>query len=186
MMERQVRQLSRLVEDLLDASRIAQDKIALCRALTCFGDALACAIEASRPLMEQRRHALSVRLPRDPLLLDADPVRLTQILANLLNNAAKYTEPGGHVEVSAAREGDEIVCQIRDDGIGIPAEMLGRVFDMFVQADPHSARSRGGLGIGLALVKRLVELHGGQVEAASEGPGRGTQITLRLPAALGA
>ncbi|MFT3767566.1 MAG: ATP-binding protein [Minicystis sp.] len=184
--ERQVRQLSRLVDDLLDVSRITRGKIVLKRERTTVGAALACAIEASRPQIDARRHALAVSLPDEPLPVDADPVRLAQVFANLLNNAAKYTDPGGHIAVRAAREGLDVVVSVRDDGIGIPAEMLERVCDLFVQTDAARGQAQGGLGIGLTLVKRLVELHGGRVEVRSEGAGRGTEVIVRLPAALSA
>jgi signal transduction histidine kinase len=179
--DRQIRQLARLVDDLLDVSRITRGKIALRTQRTTVAAALGCAIEASRPLIDERGHALAVELPEgDPLAIDADPARIAQVFSNLLNNAAKYTEPGGHIAVRAAREGDEIVVSIRDDGVGIPKEMVERVFDLFVQTDPAHGKALGGLGIGLTLVKRLVELHGGRVEARSEGIGRGTEVIVRL------
>jgi signal transduction histidine kinase/CheY-like chemotaxis protein len=180
--ERQVRQLVRLVDDLLDVSRITRGKITLQRERTTVAAVLSSAIDAARPLLDRRGHALAVLLPDEPLELDADPVRLAQVLANLLNNAAKYTGAGGHVTLSAARTGGEIEIQVRDDGIGIPADMLGRVFDPFVQTDAAREQAQGGLGIGLTLVQRLVQLHGGRVEAESDGPGRGSVFTVRLPA----
>jgi signal transduction histidine kinase len=182
-LERQARQLVRLVDDLLDVSRITRGKIALRKERITLASAISSAIEASRPIVEQRSHDLAVHVPSEPIELDADPVRVAQVLANLLNNAAKYTEPGGHVTLSAAREGGEVVISVRDDGIGMSAELLPRVFDLFVQAENARGQALGGLGIGLTLVKRLVELHGGQVEARSEGPGRGTEVIVRLPAA---
>lgn len=181
--ERQVRHLTRLVEDLLDVSRITRGKIVLKPERTSVAAAIEAAIEAARPLLDERRHTAAVDLGEEPLDVIADPVRAAQIFANLINNAAKYTDPGGHVWVRARREGDEIVVSVRDDGIGIPAEMLDHVFDLFVQTDAARGQAQGGLGIGLTLVKRLVELHGGQVAAASAGPGRGTEMTVRLPAA---
>jgi signal transduction histidine kinase len=183
MMERQVRQLGRLVDDLLDVSRITRGKIALVKERVTAADLAARAVEAARPLLQQRGHELRVDLPGEPLEVEVDPMRLAQALSNLLNNAAKYTPRGGHVALQARREGDEVVFSVRDAGIGIEPEMLGRVFDLFVQADTAIARSQGGLGIGLTLVKRLVELHGGTVEAHSAGRGAGSELILRLPAA---
>jgi signal transduction histidine kinase/CheY-like chemotaxis protein len=181
--ERQIRQTVRLIDDLLDVSRITRGQITLRRERTSLAAALACAIESARPLVDARGHTLDVHLPEGLPELDADPVRLAQILANLLNNAAKYTDPGGHIAVTATYEAGEVVVCVRDDGMGIPAEMLERVFDAFLQTEAARARAQGGLGIGLTLVKRLVELHGGRISAASEGPGRGSTFTLRLPAA---
>jgi len=183
--ERQARQLVRLVDDLLDVSRITRGKIALRKERFTLASAVGSAIEASRPVLEQRGHVLGVRLPGEPVELDADPVRVAQVLSNLLNNAAKYTEPGGHVDLAAVRDGGEIVLSVRDDGIGIAPELLPHVFDLFVQAESARGQAMGGLGIGLTLVKRLVELHGGRVEARSEGPGRGTEVIVRLPVAVG-
>ena len=183
--DRQVRQLTRLVDDLLDVSRITRGKIVLQRERTPLRAALACALDSASPLLERRGHHLSVQIADEPLGLDldADPVRLAQILSNVLNNAAKYTEAGGHLEVAAAREGDEVVITVRDDGMGIPADMLAAVFDLFVQTDAARGQAQGGLGIGLTLVRRLVEMHGGTITAASEGAGKGSTFTLRLPAA---
>jgi len=181
--DRQTRQLARLVDDLLDVSRITRGKIALKPERITVASALSSAIEASRPLLDERRHALSVDLGSEPLAIDADPVRIAQVFSNLLNNAAKYTEPGGHITVRAAREGDEVVVSVRDDGIGIPAEMIDRVFDLFVQTEAARGQAPSGLGIGLTLVKRLVTLHGGHVEARSEGSGHGTEVVVRLRAA---
>src|SRR5205823_4151087 len=139
------------------------------------------AVEISRPLIDAGQHHFSPALPPEPVYLDGDPVRLAQIFANLLNNAAKYTEPGGQIELVAERQGSDVVVAIRDNGIGISAEMLPRLFEMFSQAMPAIARSQGGLGIGLALVKGLVELHGGTIEAQSAGPGQGSEFIVRLP-----
>jgi CheY-like chemotaxis protein len=139
------------------------------------------AVETSRPLVEARRHELTLHGPAGPVWLVADAARLEQVLANLLNNAAKYTEEGGRIGLEVALEDREVVIRVRDTGIGIPAEMLPRVFDLFVQADRSLDRSQGGLGIGLTLVKSLVELHGGRVEARSGGPGQGSEFTVRLP-----
>jgi CheY-like chemotaxis protein/anti-sigma regulatory factor (Ser/Thr protein kinase) len=132
---------------------------------------------------EARRHALSLDLPAEPLWLDADPARIAQVIGNLLNNAARYTPVGGTIDVSARRVGDELVLAIADNGIGIPDEALGDIFEMFTQVGRHAEREHGGLGIGLALVRRLVELHGGSVEVQSAGPGRGTTVQVRLPLA---
>jgi signal transduction histidine kinase len=183
--ERQVHQMRRLIDDLLDVSRITRGQIQLRRERMPLAAALACAVESARPLLTGRGHALTLALPDDPLEVDADPVRLAQVLANLLNNAAKYTPPGGHVNVCAAREGEEIVIEVRDDGLGIAPEMVERIFDLFVQTDAARGDSQGGLGIGLTLVRRLVEMHGGHVEARSAGLGQGSTFTVRLPAARG-
>ena len=140
------------------------------------------AVETSRPLIDGGRHRLEIALPAGPLVIEADPVRLTQVLANLLNNAAKYTEPGGTIRVTAARQGDAAVVSVRDSGLGIAPELLPQVFDLFIQSGRNLARAQGGLGIGLALVRRLVEMHGGTVTAHSAGPGRGSEFVVRLPA----
>jgi CheY-like chemotaxis protein len=139
------------------------------------------AVETAQPLIEAEGHQLTVRLPSEPLLLDADPVRLTQVLGNLLTNAAKYTEPPGRIWVSAAREGDTAVLRVQDNGIGIAQHMLPRIFDLFVQVDHTATKSQGGLGIGLTLVKNLVQMHNGTVEARSAGLGKGTELIVRLP-----
>jgi signal transduction histidine kinase/DNA-binding response OmpR family regulator len=180
--ERQVRHLARLVDDLLDVSRINSGKIELRKGRVDLREAVARAVETARPLIESRRHELTVELPPHPLTLSADKARLEQVLSNLLNNAAKYTEPGGTIRLEVVREGDEAVARIRDDGIGIEPRLLPRVFELFTQADRSLDRSQGGLGIGLTLVRRLVELHGGLVSAHSEGIGRGSEFTVRLPA----
>ena len=180
--DRQVTHLVRLVDDLLDVSRITQGKIRVQMECLDVATIVAGAVETSRPLIEAGRHQLSVHLPDEPLCVHADQARLAQVLGNLLNNAAKYTPEGGSIWLSAMREGDEAVFRVRDTGLGIPPEMLARVFDLFTQVDRAIDRSQGGLGIGLTLVRRLVELHGGTVEAASEGPGRGSEFTMRLPA----
>ena len=179
-MERQVAQLTRLVDDLLDVSRISSGKIELRREAVDLGAALASAVETSRLAIEAAHHTLEVQLPPERLFVHADFVRLTQVVANLLNNAAKYTDAGGKIVLEAWRERAEALITVRDNGIGISAELLPRVFDMFAQAD--RARSGAGLGVGLTLVKRLVELHGGRVEAASAGLGKGATFTVRLPA----
>jgi signal transduction histidine kinase/ActR/RegA family two-component response regulator len=183
MMVRQVQHLVRLVDDLLDLARILRGKIELHKERVGLATVVSRAIETSQPVIDAQRHHLNVSLPAEPLILDADPVRLAQVIGNLLTNAAKYTEPGGRIDLTARLEGDEIVVRARDTGIGIAAEMLPKIFDMFVQVHPASARTHGGLGIGLTLVKSLVELHGGRVEAHSEGPGQGSEFVVRLRAA---
>jgi PAS domain S-box-containing protein len=182
--ERQLLQMVHLVDDLLDVSRISQDKVVLRRAPVDVAGVVQNAVETSRPLVDAGRHELTVRLPAPrTLTVDADVTRLTQIIANLLNNAAKYTPEGGRVEVSAQREGEQALICVKDSGVGIPPEMLPRVFDMFAQVDRSLERAQGGLGIGLALVRRLVEMHGGTVQVSSEGPGRGSTFCVRLPLA---
>jgi signal transduction histidine kinase/DNA-binding response OmpR family regulator len=179
--ERQVRHLARLVDDLLDVSRINSGKIELRRDRVDLREAVARAVEAARPQIEVRRHDLSFSVPAEPVMLEADVARLEQIFANLLNNAAKYTEPGGRITLEAGRDGGVAVVRVRDTGIGIDPGLLPHVFDMFTQADRALDRSQGGLGIGLTLVRRLVELHGGTVAAQSEGEGRGSEFIVRLP-----
>jgi PAS domain S-box-containing protein len=181
MVGRQIRHLSRLVDDLLDVSRFSRGKIELRREPVELRRAVEGAVETARPLIEQRRHALTVALPDEPLWLEADVTRIEQIFANLLHNAAKFTEPGGRIELTAERQGSEAVLRVRDDGAGISADLLPHVFDLFVQEERSLARSHGGLGIGLTLVRSLVERHGGSIAAASEGAGRGSEITIRLP-----
>jgi two-component system CheB/CheR fusion protein len=179
--DRQVDYMTRLLEDLLDMSRIAQGKLELRRSMVLLSGVLDSAIEASRPAIEAAGHTLNVSLTEMPLQLDADAVRLAQVFANLLTNAAKYTERGGLIELSARREGHEVAVSVRDTGIGIAPEVLGKLFEMFSQAQPVAQRSQGGLGIGLSLVKGLVELHGGRVEAKSDGPQRGSEFIVHLP-----
>ncbi|MBX6313363.1 MAG: PAS domain-containing sensor histidine kinase [Isosphaeraceae bacterium] len=180
-MERQVEHLVRLVDDLLDVSRIMQDKIALKRERVDLASIIARAVEMSRPAIDAHGHDLSVSISPEPLWLEADSIRLAQVLGNLLHNAAKYTERAGRIILTAAREGKEVVLRVRDTGIGIAPDLLPHVFDLFVQGERSLARSQGGLGIGLTLVKRLVELHGGTVTASSPGPDRGSEFTVRLP-----
>ncbi len=186
MMERQVQVMARLVDDLLDVSRITRGKVELRNGPVDLRAVMARAAETARPLIEARGHDFTLDLPHEPLLLEGDALRLEQVIANLLNNAAKYTEPGGKVRLTAGREGDEIVLRVRDTGVGVAPDLLPRVFDLFVQANHPSCLSQGGLGIGLTLVKQLVEMHGGRVEAHSEGPGQGSEFVVRLPAAVGA
>ena len=184
MAQRQVAQLARLVDDLLEVSRITRGKIQLSKSEVEVAAVMKRAADAVRPVMEQCGHSLDVTLPESPIRLEADPTRLEQILVNLLNNAAKYTESGGHVGLSAERDGEFVGFRVTDDGIGISGEMLPLVFDMFAQVDRSIDRSQGGLGIGLTLVKTLAQLHGGDVTAQSAGLGRGSAFTVRLPALL--
>jgi len=182
MVGRQVRQIVRLVDDLMEVSRITRGKIDLKLERLPFADVVQGAVETSQPMIERAGHRLAVALPDEPLCLEADRVRLTQVFANLLNNAAKYTDTGGHIWFEARRDGDTLVATVRDTGIGIPPEALPRVFDMFAQA--HSiGRGQGGLGIGLTMVRSLVEMHHGSVEARSAGPGQGSEFVVRLPLA---
>jgi PAS domain S-box-containing protein len=186
MMDRQLRQMVRLIDDLLDVSRITRNRLELRREPVELDTVVRTAVEATRAFVESCGHELSVALPAEPVYLHADLTRLAQVLTNLLTNAAKYTNRGGHVRLSAAREAEQVVLSVRDDGIGIPADHLPRLFEMFSQAAPALERSQGGLGIGLALVRGLVEMHGGSVEARSEGPGRGSELVVRLPVLAGA
>jgi PAS domain S-box-containing protein len=184
-LDRQVGHLTRLVDDLLDVARITRGRVQLQRGRVDLAAVLGRAVEMSRPLLDARRHELTVAVPPAPLPLYGDATRLAQAAANLLNNAAKYTPPGGRVWLTAAREGDEWVVRVRDTGVGIPADVLPQVFDLFTQAERPLDRSEGGLGVGLTLVRSLVELHGGRVEAHSDGPGKGSEFVVRLPAGRG-
>jgi len=181
MMQRQFEHLVRLVDDLLDVSRIARGKIELRPERTSLGAVLERAVEAARPLIDSRKHELTFQLPEHPLGLYVDPVRLAQVVTNLLTNAAKYMEEGGEIVVSAHVEGDDLILSVRDTGIGIPAKMLPQVFEMFMQVEQGRTRAHGGLGIGLTLVKSIVQMHGGHVEARSNGPGEGSEFIIRLP-----
>ncbi|WP_292456034.1 ATP-binding protein [Methylibium sp.] len=183
MMQRQIDHMVRLVDDLLEVSRITGGKIDLRRAPVQLAEVLRGAVETSRPLIEAADLRLEQHIGEESMLLDADAVRLAQVFANLLNNAAKYTDAGGRIELAARRENDQALVTVRDTGIGIAADMLPRVFDLFTQIDRDRGRSQGGLGIGLSLVKSLVGMHGGSVEAASAGPGHGAEFTVRLPLA---
>jgi CheY-like chemotaxis protein len=169
------------VDDLLDVSRITQGKIRLIKEPVDLVRVVRQAVEIGSPLVTARQHRLAVDLPEGPVHVSGDEIRLTQVVANLLNNAAKYTDPGGDLSVSLARDGGEAVVRVRDSGIGIPPHMLAGVFELFTQVDDSLDRAQGGLGIGLTLVRRLVEMHGGAVTAASEGPGRGSEFAVRLP-----
>jgi signal transduction histidine kinase/ActR/RegA family two-component response regulator len=179
--DRQVGHLVRLVEELLDVSRISEGRITLKKEQVELGKVIAHSVETARPLIESRRQYLAVRLPPAPVWVFGDAVRLSQVLANLLNNAAKYTPEGGHIDVSAAAREGEAVIAVKDDGEGIDAQLLPRVFDLFVQGQRSLDRSQGGLGVGLTLVKRLAELHQGRVEAESAGAGRGSTFRIYLP-----
>jgi len=179
--ERQVGQMVRLVDDLLDIGRITQGKLRLTRIPVELRVIVNNAVEASRPFSDARKHELSVSLPTESIWVDADPVRLEQVFVNLLNNAAKYTGPGGLIRVSVYQEGSEGIVCVWDNGAGIPPEMLPRIFDLFTQVDGTLGRSHGGLGIGLALVGTLVEMHNGRVQALSAGLGKGSEFTVRLP-----
>ncbi|MDC0716237.1 ATP-binding protein [Nannocystis bainbridge] len=182
MMDRQLSHMVRLIDDLMDVSRISRNKLDLRRERILLADVVGSAVETARPQIEAAGHELQVSLPAGPVFLDADLTRLAQVFSNLLTNSAKYTGPGGHIQLTAERSGDEVVVTVRDDGIGIPAGSLSSIFDMFSQVDRSVERSAGGLGVGLALVKGLVEMHGGSVTAASAGEGRGSTFTVRLPA----
>jgi signal transduction histidine kinase/CheY-like chemotaxis protein len=180
-MERQVNHLVRLVDDLMEVSRITRGKIELRKERLELAAVARNAVEISRPVIDAARVHLSLALPPEPIELDGDFVRLSQVLANLLNNAAKYTNQGGQIWLSAKRDRDELAISVRDTGIGIPAEMLPSVFDLFVQVDRATSRAQGGLGIGLTLVRSLIEMHDGSVEVRSEGVDRGSEFIVRLP-----
>jgi PAS domain S-box-containing protein len=179
--ERQVTHLARLVDDLLDVSRITRGKVALRPELVGLDEIVARAVETTRPLIETRSHKLTVEVAEDSPQLFADPTRMAQVVANLLNNAAKYTDEGGHISLRASREDNQAVVRVRDTGVGIPADILPHVFDLFTQAERTLDRAQGGLGIGLTLVKSLVEQHGGTVEAFSDGSGCGSEFVVRVP-----
>ena len=174
----------RLVDDLLDVSRVSQGKVELKKSVVSLNAVLDIALETSRPLIEAAGHQLAVQLPPETVLLWADAARLAQVLGNLLNNAAKYTRQGGHITLSAqCRPGGRLAVSVSDDGIGIPPDMLGKVFDLFTQVGSALDRSQGGLGIGLSLARRLVEMHGGHISAHSAGPEQGSTFTVELPLA---
>ena len=181
MMERQLNQMIRLVDDLLDVSRITRDKLDLKKQRVELAAVVRSAVETSRPLIEQAEHTISVTLPPTPIYLDADLTRLAQVFSNLLNNSAKYTQPGGRIWLVAEDFENEVAVKVRDNGLGIPTESLPQIFQMFSQVDRNMEMAQGGLGIGLTLVRRLVEMHGGTVEAHSDGPGHGSEFTVRLP-----
>jgi CheY-like chemotaxis protein len=180
-LRRQTEFLARLVEDLQDASRVATGKIDLRCAATDLRAVLEAAIETSRPKIEAKRHQLVVELPPVPVYVNVDTVRLTQVFVNLLNNAAKFTLAGGRIELRAGRVGSDVQVSVRDDGVGISPEFRPHVFEMFAQADCRTERLHAGLGIGLALTRHLVELHGGHISVRSEGEGSGSEFTVCLP-----
>jgi PAS domain S-box-containing protein len=181
LMERQLSQMVRLVDDLMDVSRITRGKVELRKEHVPLAVVINSAVETSRPLIEQMGHKLEVSLPSHPLLVDGDVTRLAQVFSNLLNNAAKYSEQGSEIDVIVDRRGDDALVSVRDTGIGIAADHLPHIFEMFTQVDRSLERSQGGLGIGLTLVRRLVEMHGGSVEAKSKGLGHGSEFIVRLP-----
>jgi PAS domain S-box-containing protein len=183
-MERQLEQLVRLVDDLLDLSRITHNRIELRKRHIELAPLIRQAVLGAQPLAHSASHAIEVSLPSEPLWLNADAVRLTQVFGNLLNNSCKYTPAGGRIRVIAQRDGTDAVVTVSDAGIGIPADKLAAIFDMFTQIDHSLEQSQGGLGIGLTLVKRLVEMHGGSVEARSDGVGQGSAFVVRLPIAI--
>jgi signal transduction histidine kinase len=180
-LDRQLSHMTRLVDDLLDVSRITQGKMDLKRRRTELASVLYQAIEACRTIAEEARHDVSVDLPSTPIYLDADPVRLAQVFSNLLNNSCKYTPPGGMIQLTAERDGAAVEVTIKDTGVGIPPEKLNAIFELFTQVDQSLERSQGGLGIGLTIVRRLIEMHGGTVAARSAGSGRGSEFVVRLP-----
>jgi PAS domain S-box-containing protein len=181
MMERQVRQLVRLIDDLVDVSRMSRGKIHLQKERVELAQIVGSAVEAVEPLLLDARHQLAVHLPAEPIHLHADPARLVQVLVNLLSNAARYTDPGGRITLTAQRGERLLLVSIHDTGIGMSTEQLAQLFEMFTQVRRSEERSQGGLGVGLWLVRRLLELHGGAIEAQSDGPARGSTFTIRLP-----
>ena len=181
MMEEQVHNLVRLIDDLLDVSRCTRGKLELRRQRVALTKIVANAIQTAQPLIQANGHELAVTQARESLHVYGDPTRLMQVISNLLNNAARYTPRGGRILLTTERIGDEVVIRVKDNGSGIASDMLPRIFEMFVQADNSLNRTHGGLGIGLTLVKSLVEMHGGTVEAASDGLGMGSEFTVRLP-----
>ena len=178
---RQVQHMKRLLDDLLDVSRVSQGKIELRKQPVELAALLLQAVEVSRPLLTEKRQQLALTLGREPMPLEADPTRVIQVFANILNNAAKFTPTGGHITLSSAVDGGDAVVKIRDDGAGMSGDLLARAFELFAQETRAFDRAQGGLGIGLTLVKTLVKMHGGSVHAFSEGPGRGTELMVRLP-----
>lgn len=181
MMERQLSLLVRMIDDLLDIARITRGKLTLRRGATTLQDVVSAAVDTARPLIEEGGHALELRLPDEPIALDVDHARLAQVFANLLNNAAKYSDPGGRIELGATLDCDTVQLWVSDAGIGLAPDQLAVVFEMFRQVDTTVERSRGGLGIGLTLVQRLVEMHGGTIEVHSDGLGQGCTFRIRLP-----
>ena len=181
MMDRQLTHLVRLVDDLMDVSRITRGKLELHKEPVPLETVLNSAVETSRPLIEEMGHELTVTLPQQPLIVYADITRLAQVFVNLLLNAAKYGDRNGHIQLIGDHQGSEVVVTVKDTGIGITANELPRIFEMFMQVDRSLEKSQGGLGVGLTLVKKLVEMHGGRVEAHSDGPTKGSEFIVRLP-----
>jgi CheY-like chemotaxis protein/two-component sensor histidine kinase len=179
--DHQVRQMAELVDDLLEISRVTTGKVRLQKEPIDVATIVAFAVETSRPMIEILHHRLSIVLPPGPVIVDADSLRMAQVLSNLLNNAAKYSKSGGQIRLAVTVEGSEAVFRVRDRGIGIPPEMLAQIFDLFTQVDHSLDHSQGGLGLGLTLVRNLVEMHGGSVSAHSEGLGQGSEFVVRLP-----
>jgi CheY-like chemotaxis protein/anti-sigma regulatory factor (Ser/Thr protein kinase) len=182
MAERQVRNMVHLVDDLLDVSRLTMGKIRLRKERVELGLVVDRGVATSRAAIDQRQHQLSVSVPREELWVEGDPIRLEQVLINLLTNAAKYTDPGGRIQLAVERDGSDVVVRVRDNGIGIDAELLPRIFELFTQGNRSLDRSQGGLGIGLTVARKLVEMHGGAISAASAGLGKGSEFTVRFPA----
>jgi CheY-like chemotaxis protein len=185
MMGRQLAQMVRLVDDLLDVSRITTGKLAVRKTVVDLKDVARDALETVRPFVEARHHVLAVDLDAEAIPVDGDRTRLGQVFANLLNNAAKYTHPGGRIDLSVRREGRDGVVRVRDNGVGLAPESTSAIFDMFMQVDRSLERSQAGLGVGLTLARRLVELHEGAIEVRSEGPGKGSEFVVRLPLSTG-
>jgi PAS domain S-box-containing protein len=181
-MDRQVGHMVRLIDDLLEVSRITLGKVMLKKERVTLQSVIEAAVETSRPVLDSARHTLAVDLPDEPIWVEADRTRLAQVVSNLLNNAAKYTPSGGRVDISATLDGNEAIVRVRDNGMGIPKENLPEAFELFSQLNRALDRSQGGLGIGLALVKKLIDMHGGTIEGESEGLGRGSTFTMRIPA----
>jgi CheY-like chemotaxis protein len=184
MMDRQLSQMVRLIDDLLDLSRVSRGTIELRKDRIELAKIVEQAVEMSRPVIEQAGHRLAISVPPSPIYIDADVTRLAQVFSNLLNNAAKYTERGGEIRLVVEQQHGGAVVAVKDNGIGIPREMLPYVFDMFTPVNRNLQRAQGGLGIGLSIVKKLVEMHEGSVEAASDGDGMGSQFIVRLPVVL--
>ena len=183
-MERQLRHLARLVDELLDVARIARGAMQIGHEPVSLAEVVVAAVETARPMIEARHHELVTEVSPVRLFVAGDFVRLTQVLTNLLVNAAKYTEPEGRICLTVGLESDEVVTRVRDSGVGIAPEMLSKIFDLFVQVDVSTQRTHGGLGVGLALARHIVELHGGSLTAASRGIGQGSEFTVRLPTLL--
>jgi PAS domain S-box-containing protein len=179
--DRQTQQMSRLIDDLLDVARITSNKLELRKERIELSQVLHAAVETSRPSIDAGGKEFVVAAPSHPVYLEGDQTRLAQVIGNLLNNAAKYTQRGDRIRLSAEQQGNFVVISVQDSGIGIPSEMMARIFEMFMQVDQSLGRAQGGLGIGLTLVKRLVEMHGGSIEAHSSGVGKGAEFTVRLP-----